>query len=49
MWAGSYICINCGGVEDVEVPNRDALWKHLDEFHEWASRREKDLLFIKET
>jgi hypothetical protein len=44
-----YICRNCCGVEDVAMPNRDALWKHLDDFHEWQSRKQKDLLSIQET
>lgn len=44
---GPYVCIDCGGVEDVEMPNRQAVWKHLEDYHNWM--KDNELLSIQET
>lgn len=47
--AQHYICLNCCGVEDVILPNnKDRVWKHLEEFHEWPNHN-KEMLHVWET
>lgn len=46
---GPYVCLDCCGVEDVvNIRGKDALWKHLEDFHQWPDSN-KSLLSIEET
>lgn len=46
---GPYVCLNCCGIEDVpNIHGKEALWKHLEDFHEWPQNN-KSLLSIEET
>jgi len=46
---GPYTCVNCCGVEDVrDIPSKEVLWKHLEDFHGWPSDN-KELLSFQET
>lgn len=47
--AQNYLCLNCCGVETVILPNdREKVWKHLEEFHDWPSKN-KEMLHVWET
>lgn len=46
---GPYTCVNCCGIEDVrDIPNKPALWKHLEDYHDWPADS-KESLHVKET
>ena len=40
-----YICKNCCGVEDVHMSDKQEMWKHLEDYHDWPEHNQ-DMLSV---
>ena len=42
-----YVCIDCCGIEDVIIKDKNDMWKHLEDYHNWPATN-KEFLTISE-